>query len=178
MIYILCSAEFKQDFTVLQGWADASFVPQSYSTAIWNSRYPKRTCFQQEKKSSVPWEQAGQRLTCRLFTFSTWQHVWDRLSKELYFSGALHCSFHSTELLICFFWQQSLPMCELQGPRQMNSYHNCQTARAICLLGGNCYLPDRHGWLSPSALLRASSTLCASLLHWQRRVWRSLYLQY
>lgn len=115
------------------------------------------------RKKSVPWEQARQRLMCWFSTFSAWQHVWDRLSKKPYFSGALHRSFHSTELLICFFWQQSLPMCELQRPCQINSHHNCQTARPICLLRGNCYLPDRHGWLSLSALPRANSTLRASL---------------
>lgn len=149
---------------MLHGWADASFVPQSHYTAIWNCRCPKKNPSPARKKS-VPWEQARQRLMCRFSTFAAWQHVWDRLSKEPYFSGALHNSFHSTELLICFFWQQSLPMCELQRPCQINSHHNCQTARPICLLRGNCYLPERHSWLSLSEFAQGKFyPMCKSLL--------------
>lgn len=139
------------------------------------------------KEKSVPWEQERQGLTCWFSTFSAWQHVWDRLSKEPYFSGALHSSFHSTELLICCFWQQSLSMCELQSPCQISSYHNCQAARppgqAVCWGVAVSYLPgmaDYHCLPHPEQTLPCVQVSVNSnkLLvgNCQRLVWRSLYL--
>lgn len=105
---------------MFRGWADVSFVSQSHHMPVCNSHSPKRTHLRQEKKP-VPWEQARRRPMCRFSTVGAWQHVCKRPSEEPSLSGALRSSFSSAELLICFFWQQNLPMCELRRPRQMNS---------------------------------------------------------